>query len=539
MTMSLSRNGSWPLSAPQTGIWFAHHLDSSGAAYNISECMEVHGPVDAGLLQTALRRSAADTETLHIRLGEDADGPYQWLDGEADFLLSTLDFSGEEDPTGTAWAWMQADTATPTDLLKDDLWRIALIKLAEDRFLLYYRFHHIVIDGFSAVVFIRRIAEEYNALAEEMAVAEGSFGPLRTLLEENVAYRESEQFTRDRQFWKERLAAPPETVTLATRSEPVPAQGRLRRTASLPQSVLDALRDNARRARTSWSAVVIAAAAAYLHRMTAARDLTLGMAVAARPSALRNIPGMTSNQVPLRIAADPGMSLSELTRTVSQEVRQALRHQQYRYEDMRRDLKIVDDEQRLFGLSINIMPFEYNLRFATHPVTVHNISNGPVPDLDIAVLERSDGNGLTVVFDANPGLYTEPEVTGHQERFLRVLNAFASAGSDTSLGQIDLLDADEHTRLLSQRDGFSVGVSRGTLPELFQERVVRTPDAVAVVFEGESLTYAELNARANRLAHVLLARGAGPERFVAVALERSAGLVVALLGVLKSGAAYV
>ncbi|WP_327371811.1 non-ribosomal peptide synthetase [Streptomyces sp. NBC_01217] len=539
--MSFSRNGSWPLSAPQTGIWIAHHLDPTGVAYNISECVEIHGPVDAGLLQTALSRSAADIETLHIRLGEDADGPYQWLADETDPTLGTWDFSGEEDPTATAWAWMRTDTSTPLDLVKDDLWRMALIKAADNQFFLYYRYHHILIDGFSSAAFLRRISEEYTSLSAGAPNAQNSFGRLQTLLEEDASYRRSEEFERDRRFWQERLTGLPGSVTLATRSEPVSAQGHLRLTAQVPQSTLDALRDSARRARTSWSALVIGAAAAYLHRMTAADDLTLGMAVAARPAALRNIPAVTSNQVPLRFAVDPGKSLSQLARAASQEVRQALRHQRYRYEDVRRDLKLVDDGAGVFGLSVNIMPFDFNLRFGTHSVTAHNISNGPVQDLALAVLERSDGNGLTVIFDANPSLYNESEVAAHQKRFLRVLEAFASADPHTPIGRIDLLDADERTRLLSAWGAGETAPTNASalLPGLFEAQVVRTPEATAVVFEGQELSYAELNARANRLAHLLIRSGVGVEDRVAVLQERSVDLVVSTLAVLKAGGTYV
>ncbi|WP_185149035.1 non-ribosomal peptide synthetase [Streptomyces sp. Ag109_O5-1] len=532
---------SWSLSGPQMGIWFAHHLDPSAAVYNISECLEIHGPVDADVLETAVRRCVADSDVLRIRLGEDADGPYQWLADQAEFTLPVLDFSAEEDPAATAWAWMRVDSSTPVDLDKDDLWCFVLIKLADHRFFLYARQHHILMDGFGGALLWRRIADEYTALTAEGPGAENSFGRLRTLLEDDSAYRSSPEHERDRRFWQERLAGLADVVTLATRSESGSANERLRVTAHLPQPTFDALQRNAHRARTAWQALVVAAAATYLHRMTAADDLTLGMTVAARPAAMRNTPAATSNQVPLRFAVDPGMSLSQLACAALQEMRQALNHQRYRYETMRRDLRMIDDGQELFGLSVNIMSFDYDLCFGTQSTTAHNISMGPVENLALAVLERSDGSGLTIVLDAHSGRYTQQDAAAHLERLVRILEFFASTDPQTKLGSIDLIGADERARLLSEwAAGQEAPTSaQATLPGLFAAQVACTPDAVAVVFEGVRLSYREVDERSSRLARLLIGRGVGPESLVGVLMERSPDLVVALLAVLKAGGAYV
>lgn len=539
--MSHSRSGTWPLSVPQRGIWLAHQLDTSAAAYNISEGLEIHGPVDVAMLEAAVARCVADADTLRVRLGEDAGGPFQWLADVPDFVLQMMDFSEQDDPDVCAWNWMRADTSTAVDLHTDDLWRIALVKVAEDRFFLYQRYHHILLDGFSGAAMARRIAHEYTTLAEGAPTVESSFGRLETLLEEDATYRASPAHDTDRQFWKDRLAGLPEAVTLITHPSPAVGNDRVRVTAQLPQSVLDGLRGNARQARTGWQTLVVAAAATYLNRMTGSGDLTLGLAVAARPAAVRGVPAATSNQVPLRFSMDPGMSLSEVSRAAALELRQTLRHQRYRYEDMRRDLRMVEEGQELFGLSVNIMSFDYDMRFGTYPVIPHNISNGPVESLALAILERSDGNGLTVVLDADAGGCEAEETAAHQERLLRVLEAFASADPATRIGQIDLVGAQERTRLLSRWGvGQDASTTTGTtLPQLLEAQAARTPDATAVVSGAQTLTYAQLNGRANKLARVLIDRKVGPEKVVALALPRSIDTVVAVFGVLKSGAAYV
>ncbi|WP_053760714.1 non-ribosomal peptide synthetase [Streptomyces sp. AS58] len=539
--MSGERNVPLPLSAPQAGVWFSHNLDAAAAAYNIGEYFEIHGPVHAAALETAVRLTVDETDSLRVRMGAGPDGPYQELLDRADFSLAIHDLSGTAHPREDAQAWMRTDLATPLDVLREDLWRIVLFKIEDDRYFLYLRYHHLTIDGLSGSLFTRRLAELYSALVSGEPAPDRSFGTLRALLDSDAAYRASEEFSADRSFWSERLVDLPEAVTLAARGRSGPSRGRLRRSAYLPQTDMDVIRTAARQARTSWSGLTIAATAGFVHRMTQAGDFALGMAVLARPAALRNTPGMLSNQLPLRLRVDSGLTPRELLRHVAGEVKQVLRHQRYRYEDIRRDLRMVDGDQRLFGPSINIMAFDYNLRFGANSVTVHNLSNGPVDDVAIAVYERSDGRGLQIDFDANPTMYTETEVDGHLERFVAFLAQFARE-LDTPIGRIGTLSAAERSRLLNEwgtgADVLETETS-SSIQECFARRAAETPDAVAVVVEGRSHSYQELDVRANQLAHQLIGLGVLPEDRVAVLQERSFDLVVSSLAVLKAGAVYV
>ncbi|MEV4443594.1 amino acid adenylation domain-containing protein, partial [Streptomyces sp. NPDC049577] len=319
-----------------------------------------------------------------------------------------------------------------------------------------------------------------------------------------------------------------------------PSDTFLRQTATLPQTALDSLRAAARTTRTSWSALVVAATAAYLHRVTGIEDVTLGIPVGARHgAAARNVPGMVSNELPLRVRVSPATTVADLLRQVSAELKDLLRHQRHRYEDLRRDLRLLDEGRHLFGPMVNIMPFDFDVTFAGHPITVHNVSNGPVGDLSIAVYDRSDGSGLHFSFDANPALYEPAGLARLQERFLAFLTALATADPGLPVGRLDTLTAPEAAAALSAAGEPARPVPAATVADLFAAQAARTPDATAVVAAGRTLTFAGLNASANQLAHLLADFGVGPEQFVALALPRSADMVVALLAVLKAGAAYV
>ena len=294
----------------------------------------------------------------------------------------------------------------------------------------------------------------------------------------------------------------------------------------------------AHRAKAGLPQLIVAATALYLHRLTSAQDLVLGLPVTGRLGTVsRRTPGMLSNVLPLRLTVRPGMSLSQLIEKVAEQVRRGLLHQRYRTEDLGRDLGLLAHDQKLFGTSINVMAFDRELLFAGLRTTARNLSNGPVHDLSIVVYDRSKSNELGIDFEANPALYSADELASHQQRFLRLLEAIA-ANPGEQIGRLELLEPEERRRILIDWNDTACEVPPATLPGLFEDQVRRSPDATALVFEESTLSYAELNAQANRVVHLLISRGVGPEDLVAIALPRSIEMVVTLLGILKAGAAY-
>ncbi|MBN3525209.1 amino acid adenylation domain-containing protein [Paenibacillus apiarius] len=528
----------WSLSGAQSGIWFAQQLDPDNPIFNTGECIEIHGPVDPARFETALRQAVTEAEALHVRFGEDRDGPWQTIAPSSGWPLHLIDVSGQEDPHEAAEAWMKHDLAQPVDLLSGPLFTEALFKLASDRFYWYQRIHHIAIDGFGFALLARRVAQIYTALAYDLPSSEGAFGSVRSILQEDAAYRASDRMEEDRQFWLARFADEPEAVSLGDRAQRT-SRSFLRRSAQLPSSVMSGWQAAASGSGTSWPDVLIAAAAVYVHRMTGADDVILGLPVMCRlGSAALRVPGMVMNLLPLRVAVRPDMSLSELLQQVSREIREIRRHQDYRHQDLRRDLKVLGDNRRLFGPLINVMPFVEELSFAGYRGRIRNLSAGPVDDLTINVYCNSDGSGLRIDFDANPAIYSASELMLHQRRCLHLLDKIAAAAPGQPIGQLELLLPEERRQVLSDWNDTAHELPQTSVPGLFEEQVARTPDAVAVVFDDATLRYDELNTRANRLAHLLIACGAGPDRIVALALLRSAEMVAAILAVHKTGAAY-
>ncbi|WP_399199403.1 amino acid adenylation domain-containing protein [Streptomyces sp. WAC 06725] len=529
-----------PLTAAQTGLWYAQALDPASPAQNTAEYLEIHGPVDPALFSDALHQVVAEADALRVRIVETDGGPRQLplSTCPAPLPLHLADLRAEDDPDGAARAWMRADLSEPFDLAAGPLFAHALFRVGESRWLWYQRVHHVVMDGFGYSLLARRTAEVYTALAAGEPVGPSPFGRLTDLVVEDAAYRAGETYEADRRHWNEAFADRPEAVSLAGRTA-LPSRTHLRRTAHLDPEATDRLKELASSVRATWPDVLLAAQALYLSRATGAEEVVLGLPMMGRMGSVAlRVPGMVMNVLPLRLTASPAATFAELTRQVVLGIRSARRHQRYRYEDIRRDLGLLGADRALVGPLVNVMPFDYGLDFAGAPATAHNLSTGPVDELTVNVYDRADGRGLRLDHDANPALYEEAELGRHQERFLDLLSRLAHADPHEPLGTHGIATAAERALVLKTFNATSRPLPPTTLIGPIEAQAARTPGATALVHGDTAWTYAELDARANRLARHLASLGVRPGTLAAVAVPRSAGLVLALLAVLKAGGAY-
>ncbi|OKI15539.1 non-ribosomal peptide synthetase [Saccharothrix sp. CB00851] len=491
-----------PLTSAQTGVWLAQQLEPDNPVYNVAWYLELRGPVDHDRLEAAIRQTLGETGALHVRFTEDGQVP---VPPTTDVTLLSFDSLGD------ARAWMDDDLAQLTDIAHGPLFHHALLRIADDHVIWYQRFHHLALDAMGLLLITRRASELYAAPDEPRPK------PVQALVDADRAYRESTAREADRAFWHAKMADHPEPVRLVPRAT---GQVRevVRRTVELPNALS--------------SRQAIAAVAAYTHRVTGASDLVLALPMTGRRDAVSRVtPGMASTVLPLRVTVRPDSTLTGLVADVDREIREVLPHSVYRGEDLARELGLRDGIPELVGPTVNYLGFTAEDAFGGLDATLHMLSLGPVNDLTTSFLPR-DGR-LVVTFEANAAVCTPGELADHQRRFLRVLDA----DPDQPVALIDLVDDDERAVLLefgtSPRE-----VDEVTWPGAFERQAALRPDAVAVVCEDESLTYAELNAAANRLARALIASGVGAEDVVGVALPRSVELVVTLLAVMKAGAAY-
>jgi amino acid adenylation domain-containing protein/non-ribosomal peptide synthase protein (TIGR01720 family) len=525
---------SLPLSGVQTRIWAAQMLHPDSAIYNIGEYLEISGSIDAAVFERALRRVVGLSDALHLRIVATSDGPRQFIDPGSEWRLPFIDVSSEPDPRGAAERWMRDDMASVADLARGPLFGFALFRAATDRYYWYARYHHLCNDGIGLTVVAHRLAACYSAMVDGRRPELGDPGSWTEVLEAEEAYRNSPQHAVDADFWRTRLSRQGPPATLSARP-PAQPSGFTQRTRWITHEAAETVRALATRHGAKLHHAVTAVAALYLHRVTGERDLTLGLATAGRATPrVRSIVGMCSKAMPLRLSLSLGDTFGSLLEQVRAAVRDVVTHQQFGEEELRRLCGLRPDEH-LYGAAINIMPFDYDLRFAGAPARGHNVGNWLVEDLQLAVYDRGEGGDLRVDLIANPEHYAADALDEHHQRLLDLL---AHLEDDRPLGRVPVVTAAERHRLLETFNETERDVPAATLVTLFEEQVAREPEAAALAFAGATLTYAEVNARGNRLAHALIARGIGAESLVGIAMHRSFDLWTAVLGVLKAGAAY-
>lgn len=522
------------LTAAQRGIWYAQKLAPSSPMYHIGQFIEITGPLDVDRLETAVVRAVAETPALNLAFGEDDDGPYQYAKAAVPAVQFTdLSQCGDEAARErTARELMDSDMAQARNVEEDGLLHTEVIRISGSRHFFYQRVHHLLLDGYSAVLVLRRVAAVYEALAagENMGCAPGlDYAPLKDLIADDHGYQSSAVAASDTAYWSDELAGNPVPTGLAGR--PLGTTDSLvRSTQGLSPSAVEALES----ASGTAPSLILTAAALYLHRMTGEQHVSLALPVTARRGKLaKTTPSMLSNIVPIRLDVTPGATVQDMVTTMGGKLRGALIHQRTRFESL-------SGHSGYQGPSVNILPVLENISFGEATGAMNILSTGPIDDLSIIVHGLGQGSraGVTVQFAASADLYSQAGLDEHLMRFVLLLDSLLASPEDPTAALSVTTMAEEQT-LLAKGDAESVDLPGHTVVEEFQSVATAAPERTAVVAFDGCLTFAEVERRSNQLSRFLRGRGAGPGSTVAVRLDRSVLLPVAILAVLKAGAAYV
>lgn len=534
-----------PLSAAQRSIWFAQQLVPD-VPLNIAQYVDVRGDLDRALLTEVGRQVARDLHVGMMRLvgGTRPDGvPQQVFDDSLRDEMLHLDFRGRNDPEADARAWMDAEFRRPLDLLQDRLIESATIRIADDRHFWYTRVHHIALDGYGAATFAQRASEVYTARIDGASVPPSRAGNLAELHADDLAYRESARYERDREYWSHRLSDLPAPVRLADPDPTVTPRTHSCGDA-LDPDLSARLAERAAALGTALPALVTAAAALFLAQGTGTDDVMLSLPVSARTNALlRRSGGMVSNVVPIRSTITADTTVADLIAGVTAEMGGALRRQRYRFEDMLRDMAdgsaerpaAADVGRGFFGPAVNVMTFRSEVVLGRCTGRSYILTTGPVEDLAFTIYT---GTGATrIELEGNAAAYSAGELRAHHRRFLQVLAQLIDAPGERRAVTLDSFTGDERASLIPAAG--PAAATSVTVPNLFGDVIDAHPTTTALIAGDADLTYAELGARVNRFARVLIDRGVGPGSLVAVVLPRSALSVVTELAVLAAGGAFI
>ena len=538
-----------PLSFAQQRLWFLDRLIPGNAFYNIPVPMRLRGRLDVAALQAALDALVVRHETLRTRFQDKADSAVQVIAEPGPLALQHLDLSELTAPEREAKAGQLIDQEAmrPFDLSTGPLIRAQLLRFSADDHVLLLMMHHIISDGWSLPILYRDLAALY---------AEACTGEPAGLPELAIQYADFTVWQRDwlsgdvldKQlgYWREQLANL-EPLPLSTdRVRPaMPSFRGAHKTLRLSPTLSNGLRALSRQSGATLYMTMLAVFSVLLRRYTHHDDLVVGSPIANRMRAeLEDLIGFFVNSLVMRTSTAGNPAFTDLLGRVKNVALQAYQHQDLPFERLVEELEpersldrnpifqvmfavqnATGELQASAGDGLSIAEFAVDL---DTPVTLF--------DLEIHVWDKAPGLIVQVIY--NTDLFDEATIARFAEHYQRLL-AGVVADPDCRIDELPLLDEVERAGLRAFGESTQTDYPRdSTLASLFAAQVARAPAAVALVSEAETLSYAELNARANRLAHYLIERGVGPGERVGLCLDRSVDLVVAILATVKAGAAY-
>jgi amino acid adenylation domain-containing protein len=544
----VGRDRPLPLSFAQQRLWFLEQLGGTGSAYRIRRRLRIRGDLDRGALLRALDRVVARHEALRTTFVVVQGEPTQRVHPpeESRFCLAEHDVSESADPRAELRRLMEEEDGARFDLERGPLIRGRLVRLASDDHVLLLAMHHIVSDGWSMSVLMNELSALYAAFRHGDA---DPLPPLRVQYPDFAAWQrrwiDGEVMEAQAKYWSEALAGAPDLLELPT-DHPRPArqdhQGAWIRLALGPE-LTTGLKGLSRRRGTTLFMTLLAGWAVVLSRLAGQDDVVVGT-----PSANRgrreteNLIGFFLNMLALRVGLHDSPTVDDLLRQVRKRTLEAQQNQDIPFEQV---VELVQPVRSLAHSPLFQVMFVWqNNPGATLELPGLALEAGAGAshvtakyDLSLSLLER--GGQIRGHVEYATSLF-EPSTAERYAGYLRrVLEAMA-ADEHRPVDRLPMLAGAERAQLVEEWNRTAEAYpGEECLHDLFEAQAARTPDAVAVVHEGQTLTYAGLDRMSNRLAHRLIARGVGPGVRVGVCVSRSPGMLVALFGVLKAGGTYV
>ncbi|BBY62435.1 non-ribosomal peptide synthetase [Mycolicibacterium helvum] len=523
-----------PLTRAQLDIWLAQETGQAATDWQLGMLLKVEGVLERDAFEWALQRATREAEPVRAAFFEEDGHVFQRVIEYPDIDLDFYDFTSSGDPARDVQEAALSIQRTPMPFT-GPLFKYALFETGPAEFYIFGCFHHIVIDGAGIWLLVNRVASIYSATVSGDLIPPAFFGSLRDLLECEVEYEESGDYRDDQAYWTANLPAESGLDNRLPEESDEPDPGWRSVPVPLDPAVLRRVDELAHEwdiPRTS----VIAAASALLVRGRCAQgsDVVFDFPVSRRiRPELKTLPGMAAGLVPLVLRTPAESSVRDFCKHVDTRISEAVRHQRFPVHALERGVHTAD------RIVINFFPAAFTLDFGGAPASANMTNSGLAGSTGFTFSGLGDELYLSTL--GSGPLFADwdaEEVTRH---LVEVLVAM-TADPARRLSSIDVLDAGERDCLGAWGNRAVLAESLSapvSIPALFAEQVARVPETVALRCGEQSWTYRTLDETSNRLAHLLVAHGAGPGQRVALLLPRSAEAIVAILAVLKTGATYV
>jgi hypothetical protein len=527
-----------PLTEAQRQLWILAQLGDNGSvAYNQSVTLQLSGPLNPVAMTQAIQQISDRHEALRTKIN--AQGDSQEILPQVEINCSILDFStGQATAQQQTEQWLKEESQKPFDLSQGSLVRWHLLKLEPALHLLVLTTHHIIADGWSMGVILRELGELYSAKCQGVRAALKTPKQFRELIAWQTQPSQQQELKKQEAYWLTTLVSP--TVLNLPTDQPRPALPSYqanRQSLTLDSQFTEKLKQFSRKQGCTLLMTLLSVYNVLIHRLTGQDDILVGLPASGR--ALLDSEGMVgycTHFLPIRSQLAGNPSFADYLKQMRGVLLSAYEHQDYPFALLLSQLNLPRNTSRspLIDVSFNLEP-----AISLPQMRGLDVSLLPQPisfkDRDLHLNVTEMGGEALVDCDYNTDLFKDETIQRWLGHFQTLLESVIN-DPQQNLRELPLLSPAQRQQLLVDWNNTKTDYGQDScIHQLFEKQVERTPDTVAVVFENQSLTYAELNHRANQLAHYLQTLGVGAEVLVGISVERSLEMIVGLLGILKSG----
>ncbi|PLC14749.1 non-ribosomal peptide synthetase [Bacillus paralicheniformis] len=536
-------NTCYPLTHAQRRIWYTEKFYPGTSVSNLSGFGKLKSAsgIDSGLLTEAIRQFVRTNETMRFRLlFEGGDEPKQYIAEDEPFRIEYFDASEIGGADGVL-KWGQAEARRPLPLYESPLFKFAVVRISEEESWFFAKVHHMISDGISMTILGNRITDIYLKLAKGETGLEPVQSSFTEHIQSELEYENSKRFQKDKAYWNAQYEVIPEPVSLKASDTYQIQLNAARFSKEISPALYKKIQTYCKEHNISVLSLFLSILHIYMHRITGQKDVVLGTFMGNRTNAKeKQMLGMFVSTIPMKASIDVHQDFSAFVQERMKDQLKIIRHQKYPYNLLINDLRERQPHvSKLFAVSLEYQVMQWQrketLSFLTEPI----FSGSEVNDISIHVKERWDTGTLAIDFDYREELFTCEEMAVLYERLMTLLED-ALLFPQKTIAELEIVPAFEKERLLKRASSQTIAYDKNmTLHGLFEQKAADHPEKTAVVYEGQKLSYRELNEQSNRLARALRRRGIGPDAPAAIVMERSERVITAMLGVLKAGGAYV
>ncbi|AYE31952.1 non-ribosomal peptide synthetase [Burkholderia pseudomallei] len=541
-----SRDGRIALSLAQQRLWFLTQLEGVSEAYHMSGAVRLDGPLNREVLQRALNRIVMRHEALRTCFAREEGEPIQVIQPHADLTVSYHDLREAEQTEQRAKDLSQAHASAPFDLSRDLPVRVLLLQLADEAHVVQVVMHHIASDGWSVGVFLQELSALYGSFIAEQ---DDPLAPLPLQYADYAAWQRrwlaSGQLEKQGAFWQTNLSGAPTLLELPTDRPRPPKQSHAG--ASVEVKLGAALSERVKRLSQRHGVTpymtLLSSWAAVLSRLSGQEEVVIGSPVAGRNrTEVEALIGFFVNTLALRLDLSSEPTVGELLKRTKAQVLSAQAHQDLPFDQVVERVK--PPRSTAHSPLFQVMFVWQNMPAGELTIPGLTIRAVETPlqtaQFELTLSLQEAGDDIVGHLNYASALFDESTVRRYVTYWCRLLEGMTAGAADQTIVGLPLLDEAERKQVVYEWNATERDYPiEQCIHQLFEAQVDRKPEAIALTFDGQRLSYAELNARANRLAHYLQARGVGPDRLVALCAERGIEMVVGLLAILKAGGAYV